>query len=59
MDAKAATDQIAIVSFAGKVTVVEDFTTDKEALNEAIDDIALELEHLRCTTPSCGRRALP
>ena len=56
VDAKAATDQIAIVSFAEKVTVVQEFTTDKAALNEAIDDIALEPETLRCTTPSCGRR---
>jgi tight adherence protein B len=44
VDQKMATDQIAIVSFAEKVTVVEDFTTDKDALNQAIDDIALELE---------------
>jgi tight adherence protein B len=44
VDAKAATDQIAIVSFAEKVTVVEEFTTDKDVLNDAIDDIALELE---------------
>jgi tight adherence protein B len=44
VNSKMATDQIAIVSFAEKVTVVEDFTTDKDVLNAAIDDIALELE---------------
>ncbi len=44
VNAKAATDQIAVVSFAEKVTVVQEFTTDKDELNKAIDDIALELE---------------
>jgi tight adherence protein B len=42
VDSKAPTDQIAVVSFDGDVTLVEDFTTDADALNEAIDSIALE-----------------
>jgi tight adherence protein B len=42
VDAKATTDQIAIVSFSDTVTVVQEFTTDKGELNQAIDDIALE-----------------
>ncbi len=42
VDAKAATDQIAIVSFANKVKVEEEFTSDKDVLNKAIDDIALQ-----------------
>ena len=42
VDAKAATDQIAIVNFDGDVTLAEDFTTEEERLHEAIDAIALE-----------------
>jgi len=42
VDSKAPTDQIAIVSFDGDVTLVEDFTTDADALNAAIDSIALD-----------------
>jgi tight adherence protein B len=44
VDEKAPTDQIAIVTFDREVTLVEDFTTDTEALHEAIDSIALEKE---------------
>jgi tight adherence protein B len=44
VDEKAATDQIAVVTFDGDVVVVEDFTTDTDALHEAIDSIALEPE---------------
>ena len=42
VDAKAATDQIAIVNFDGDVTVAEEFTTEEDRLHEAIDAIALE-----------------
>jgi tight adherence protein B len=42
VDEKAVTDQIAIVNFDGDVTLAQDFTTDKAALDEAIDGIALE-----------------
>ncbi len=42
VDAKAVTDQIAIVNFDGDVTVAEEFTTDEDRLHEAIDAIALE-----------------
>lgn len=38
---KAVNDQIAIVTFAGEVRLVQDFTTDEQALNDAIDEIAL------------------
>lgn len=39
--AKAPSDQIAVVSFAEKVTVEEEFTTDTAVIDQAIDDIAL------------------
>ena len=42
VDAKATTDQIAIVHFDGDVTLAEDFTTDEDVLHEAIDGIAVE-----------------
>ncbi|MGK2949622.1 MAG: type II secretion system F family protein [Acidimicrobiales bacterium] len=38
---KAPTDQIAVVSFAREVRVEQDFTTDVDLLNEAIEGIAL------------------
>ena len=41
VDAKATSDQIAIVSFSAEVRLVQDFTTDKAALNAAIDKIAI------------------
>jgi tight adherence protein B len=41
---KAATDQIAIVTFDEEVHLVEEFTQDPDALSEAIDSIALERE---------------
>lgn len=42
VDGKAATDQIAIVTFDRNATLVEDFTADADQLNEALDSIALE-----------------
>jgi tight adherence protein B len=42
VDAKAATDEIAVVSFNREVRVVQDFTTDATLLTEAIDEIALD-----------------
>ena len=41
VDEKSATDQIAVVSFNSKATVVQDFTTNKALLTTAIDSIAL------------------
>ncbi|MGQ0830505.1 MAG: type II secretion system F family protein [Microthrixaceae bacterium] len=41
VDAKALTDQIAIVTFNSEVRLVQDFTTDKTVLDKAIDKIAL------------------
>jgi len=42
VDAKSVTDQIAIVSFNREVRLVQDFTTDKAALDTALDTIALD-----------------
>ncbi|MEO7571960.1 MAG: type II secretion system F family protein [Acidimicrobiales bacterium] len=42
VNAKAVTDQIAIVTFNREVRVVQDFTTDEAVLNDALDGIALE-----------------
>jgi tight adherence protein B len=42
---KAATDQIAIITYDREVTLVQDFTTDEDLLDEAIDAIALEPEN--------------
>ena len=42
VDAKAASDQIAIVTFNREVRVVQGFTTDNAVLNDALDAIALE-----------------
>lgn len=41
VDEKGATDQIAIVTFAGETRLAQDFTTDAGLLNDALDDIAL------------------
>jgi len=41
IDGKAAADQIAIVTFSGEVRLAQDFTTDEDLLNQAIDNIAL------------------
>lgn len=42
VDAKAATDQIAIVTFNADAQVVQEFTDDKAELNAALDDIAVD-----------------
>ncbi len=42
--------------FNGEVQLVQDFTADKAALDEALDSIALERRHVRSTTASCERR---
>lgn len=42
VDAKGATDQIAIVTFNDEVQVAQEFTTEVAELNEALDSIALE-----------------
>ncbi len=44
VDAKAPTDQIAIVTFNNEVTVVQEFTDDAAELNEALDSITLAFE---------------
>ncbi len=44
IDQKAASDQIAIVTFNNETRVVQGFTTDKAVLTDALDDIALEAE---------------
>lgn len=41
VDGKSPNDQIAIVSFSREVRLVQDFTTDKAVLTDAIDDIAV------------------
>jgi tight adherence protein B len=42
VDAKAATDQIAIVTYSDEPRVVQEFTDDKAELNAALDGIAVE-----------------
>jgi tight adherence protein B len=44
IDGKAASDQIAIVTFNREVRLLQDFTTDKTVLNDALDKISLEAE---------------
>src|SRR5690606_12359586 len=41
---KAAADQIAIVTFAGTVQTVQDFTSDKEVLLDALEELPLAEE---------------
>jgi tight adherence protein B len=44
IDGKATTDQIAIVTFNKEVRLLQDFTTDKAALDSALDRISLAAE---------------